>query len=139
MYFTKTVNSSQFRTTRINFLIPLFIKKIFVLNFPQKRCNCPSLVNVRLYFSFLNFVISLIISKISPWYISLSRITTSLPLSGLTITVSFLVHSFFKIPYFLNVFWVVYTKTNGRLEDLELLLLTRQNLFRLLNRTTRKD
>ena len=49
---------------------------------------------------------SLIISRFFQSYISLSRITTPLPLPGLAITMSFLVPSFFKIPCFLNVFWV---------------------------------
>ena len=76
------------------------------LVFLKNRCNCPSLVNVGSSFSFLNFVISSIISKIFLSYISLSRITTALPLPGLTIAMSFLVFSFFEIPCFLNVFWV---------------------------------
>ena len=44
------------------------------LIFLKKRCNCPSLVNVGLSFSFLNFAESLIISKIFRLNISLSRI-----------------------------------------------------------------
>ena len=107
MCFRKTINSSQFRATRTSFFLYVFSSKRFLsLIFLKKHCNCPSLVNLGLSFSFLNFVVSLIISKIFWLDISLSRITAPLPVSGLTITMSFLVLSFFKIPCFLNVFWV---------------------------------
>ena len=39
--FRNTINSSQFRRTKINVLIHILIKKIFVIDIPQKILQLP--------------------------------------------------------------------------------------------------
>ena len=47
------------------FSLTIIIKRFFVLHFPQKLCNCSSLVDLGFSFSFLNFTVSLIIFRTS--------------------------------------------------------------------------